>query len=58
MPTQQNGLDKERHINLKQLRAIDISRVRNKQGTLELQYLEGIKDALFIIFDLHSERVG
>lgn len=57
-PTKQNGLDKERHINLKQLRAVDVSRIRNKQGTLELHYLQGIKDVLFILFDLHGEQGG
>ena len=51
-PTKTNGLDKNRHINLKQLRAIDISRVLNKQGTLEKSYLSKIKTALQIIFDM------
>lgn len=51
-PTKVNGLDKDRHINLKQLRAIDISRIRRKQGKLENQYIDLIKDALTIIFDL------
>jgi mRNA interferase MazF len=51
-PTNSNGLDKERHVNLKQLRAVDVSRITNKQGTLEKRYLEAIKQALGIIFDL------
>ena len=51
-PTVANGLDKSRHINLKQLRAIDISRVGKKQGRLESQYLNPIKEALITIFDL------
>ena len=51
-PTKVNGLDKDRHINLKQLRAIDISRIRRKQGKLESQYNDLIKDALAIVFDL------
>ncbi len=51
-PSKRNNLDKDRHVNLKQLRAIDKSRIRKKQGKLESQYLESIKDALFIIFDL------
>ncbi len=51
-PTKSNGLDKERHINLKQLRAVDVSRITNKQGMLEKRYLEEIKEALGIVFDL------
>ena len=51
-PTEINGLDKERHINLKQLRAVDISRVDNKQGILEEHYLKAIKKALQIIFSM------
>lgn len=51
-PTKSNGLDKERHVNLKQLRAVDVSRITNKQGELEKRYLEPIKAALGIVFDL------
>ncbi|PXW80384.1 mRNA interferase MazF [Nitrosomonas sp. Nm84] len=51
-PTTNNGLDKDRHINLKQLRAVDISRIGNKQGKLENEYRSMIKRALAIIFDL------
>lgn len=51
-PTKSNGLDKERHVNLKQLRAVDVSRITNKQGVLEKRYLEPIKTALGIVFDL------
>ena len=51
-PTKGNGLDKERHINLKQLRVVDVSRIDNKQGVLEKRYLESIKDALCIVFDI------
>ncbi len=51
-PTKANGLDKERHINLKQLRAVDVSRIENKQGMLEKHYLKEIKKALQIIFDI------
>lgn len=49
-PTNTNGLDKERHINVKQLRAVDISRVDNKLGTLEKRYFTQIEDALKIVF--------
>ena len=51
-PTKSNGLDKDRHVNLKQLRAVDVSRITNKQGVLEKGYLEPIKTALGIVFDL------
>lgn len=51
-PTSNNGLDKDRHINLKQLRAVDISRIGKKQGRLENQYLQSIKQALAIVFDM------
>ena len=51
-PTKSNGLDKDRHVNLKQLRAVDVSRILNKQGMLEKRYLESIKAALSIVFDL------
>lgn len=51
-PTKSNGLDKERHVNLKQLRAVDVSRITNKQGMLEKRYLEAIKETFGIVFDL------
>jgi len=51
-PSEQNGLDKERHINLKQIRAIDVSRVDKKQGVLEKRYLSPIQAALKIVFGI------
>lgn len=42
-PTSNNGLDKNRHINLKQLRAVDISRIGKKQGRLENHVNSGVK---------------
>jgi len=51
-PSSNNGLDKNRHINLKQLRAIDITRIGKKQGKVENLYLQEIKQALTIVFDL------
>ncbi len=51
-PTRTNGLDTDRHVNVKQLRAVDVSRITNKQGALEKRYLEPIKAALGIVFDL------
>lgn len=51
-PGKANGLDKDRHVNLKQLRAVDVSRITRKQGMLEKRYLTPIKTALGIVFDL------
>ena len=51
-PTKKNGLDKDRHINLKQLRAIDISRIGNRQGLLEEHYFKSIKETIAIILGL------
>ena len=33
-PSQENGLDRNRHINLKRLRTVDLSRIGKKQGKL------------------------
>ena len=51
-PTKKNKIDKDRHINLKQMRAVNISRIKNKQVTLEAQYLRDIHHAICIIFGL------
>ena len=51
-PTQHNGLDKERHLNLKQLRVVDVMRLENKQGQLEVKYWAKIKQALGVVFGL------
>ncbi len=51
-PSKSNGLDKDRHINVKQLRAVDVSRITNKHGTLEKRYWEPIKVVLEIVFGL------
>ena len=50
-PSKKNGLDKDRHINLKQLRAVDISRIENLQGVLENSYLKAIRQSLGVVFD-------
>ena len=55
IPTKTNGLNKRRHINLKQLRAVDVSRINNKQGTLGNQYKEAIQDALQLIFGAYDK---
>jgi mRNA interferase MazF len=51
-PTKGNGLDKNRHINLKQLRAVDVSRIENRLGILEQRYRDSIKDVIATIFGL------
>ncbi len=51
-PSTQNKLDKDRHINLKQIRAVDISRIDNQHGVLEKQYLKKIHSVLKIIFGI------
>lgn len=49
-PTEQNALDKERHVNLSQLRTVDARRITNQLGTLEPQYWTDIKRAVDIEF--------
>lgn len=51
-PTTKNGLDKPRHINLKQVRAVDVSRISNRQGEIESSYRPAIEAALRVIFEL------
>jgi mRNA interferase MazF len=51
-PTPSNGLDKDRHINLKQLRVVDISRIDSKQGVLEQDYLPDIKEKISLVFGI------
>ena len=51
IPTKGNGLDQKRHLNLKQLRAADISRIENRKGVLEGRYLDSIKEAIEIVFN-------
>ena len=51
-PSQKNGLDKPRHINLKQLRVVDISRIDNQQGVLEKEYLQSIHIAIRVVLGL------
>lgn len=47
-PTAQNGLDRDRHINLSQMRAVDAQRIKNQQGVLEDNYWEDIEKAVCI----------
>lgn len=49
-PSRENGIDKDRHINLKQLRAVDVSRIDNKLGVLEKRYLPELLQAIKLVF--------
>lgn len=51
-PSRENGLDKQRHVNLKQVRVVDTSRFSNRQGVLEKRYLEPIQEALKMVFGM------
>ena len=48
VPTSQNGLNGDRHVNLSQMRAVDAQRIKNKQGVLENTYWEEIEKAVGI----------
>jgi mRNA interferase MazF len=48
VPTSQNGMDGDRHINLSQMRAVDTLRIRQRQGVLEDSYWEEIEKAVCI----------
>lgn len=51
-PTDKNGLDKDRHVNLKQMRTVDISRIDNRLGILEKTYQDEIAQAIGLIFGI------
>jgi mRNA interferase MazF len=55
-PNQANGLDKPRHVNLKQMRAVEVSRISHRQGKLDADYREPIDVALKLVFDLETSR--
>ncbi len=50
--TKGNGLDGDRHLNLKQVRVVDESRFSNKQGKLSPQYLDEIHEALKLVLGI------
>ena len=52
MPTKKNQLDKNRHVNLKQLRAVDVSRITKQLGVIEGKYRDHINQKLAFIFNL------
>lgn len=51
-PSKKNKLDKERNLNLKQMRAVDVSRLSNKYGVLEQRYSDDIHRIIKLIFDI------
>ena len=51
-PSSRNGIDKDRHLNLKQIRVIDVSRIDSYQGALEFEYLDEVKKKICLIFDI------
>ena len=46
--TAQNGLDRERHINFSQMRAVDAQRIKNRLGLLADDYWDAIEKAVSI----------
>ena len=48
IPTPENGLDRDRHINLSQMRAVDAQRIKTINGVLENVYWEEIEKAVSI----------
>ena len=48
LPTPNNGLRGNRHLNLSQIRTVDIRRIKNRQGILEDTYWESIERALAV----------
>tara|TARA_B100001564_G_scaffold280370_1_gene242724 strand:- start:991 stop:1323 length:333 start_codon:yes stop_codon:yes gene_type:complete len=54
VPTKLNKLDKDRNINLKYMRGVDVSRISNKQGKIDGVYFADIERALSIVFDLQG----
>lgn len=51
-PTKRNGLDKPRHINLKQMRAVDVSRVSHRVGAVQASHRPAIEAGMRLIFGL------
>ena len=51
-PSRKNRLDEPRHINLKQIRVVDNSRIDNQVGIIEKDYLQSIHFALSIVLGL------
>lgn len=54
IPTPQNKLSGERHVNLSQMRVVDAQRIKNKLGVLEDIYWIEIEKAINIEFGFSS----
>ncbi len=50
-PSLLNHLDKERYLDLSQLRVTSVSRLKKKQGELEEEYLWHAADAIVAVFE-------
>lgn len=48
-PSLENGLDKERFLDVGQIRAVSYQRLRNLAGTLEAEYWQQIQQALNVV---------
>lgn len=53
-PSKKNGLDKDRHVNLKQIRVVDISRIEEKQGKLEEKYHDELLEKIELVFSIYE----
>ena len=53
LPTDDNGLDKERGLHFNQIRSVDRSRIISMIGKLEESYWESIKEAIDIQFGFY-----
>ena len=47
-PTPQNGLDKERGLDISHIRSVSIQRINNKLGEIEAKYWSEIKQAVLL----------
>lgn len=47
-PSQQNGLDKERGLDLSHISSVSIQRINNKLGTIEARYWPEIEKAVLL----------
>jgi len=51
-PSKTNNLDKDRNLNLKQMRAVDVSRISNKYGVIEAKYKNKIDNVLKLVLNI------
>ena len=54
--SKRNGLDRDRHINLKQIRAVDISRIDKKLGKVEEKYRDKLLEAIELVFGNYEQK--